>query len=317
MKTIVYVYAVSSILFSLHYAFGGDTNAVDFFLAIDSSRITSARRALPLDLKVTYAGNKQIKVSSLHKDFLDIAFDVPQGWTLRKQPDNIVMSGLPPISTLQKGSSMSQTIDLQDFFSKVTPGKSTLGLTLRIWPDEGSSSQPVVLRATVPLDLADESPKELQQHVNAISRLIADEHSVEKRKDLYRAIMGVSSREVIAVLMEGLRDIEVKDLHDAMRRKAIDLVESFDSRQMLVRYLAVDGGRSDQYFFGMWKRRGLLLSAQELEVLRNARNPWIKLYALQISPKGGQVTVGLECFEAELADMTAYLEALKNSAKNK
>lgn len=317
MKTKVYVYAVSYILFSLHYAFGGDTNEADFVLAIDSSRMASARRALPLNLKVTYTGTKQIKVPSLDRDLLDISFDVPQGWTLRKQPDNVVMSMLPPISTLQKGSSMSRTIDLQDFFSTITPGRSTLALTLRIWPDEGRAPQPFVLRATVPLDLADESGEELQKYVNTISRQIADERAVDKRKELYRAIMGVSSREVIAVLMEGLRDIEVKDLHDAMRRKAIDLVESFDSRQILVRYLAVDGGRSDQYFFGMWQSRGLLLSKQELELLRNARNPWIKLYALKISPKGRQVAVGLECFEAELADMTAYLEALKKSARSK
>jgi len=285
----------------------------DFVLTVDAPQGASVRRSLPLDLKVTYTGDKPIEVLSLEGDFLDISFDSPQEWTVRRRLDHRRLQGRLPIVSVKKGSTLSRTVNLQDVFSKVTPGKATLGLTLRIWTDAGKSEQPVVLKATVPLVLAEEDDEAVQRHIDTISRRIVHEHSVDKRIELYRDIMGISSRDVVAVLTRGLTDLEVQSLHDQMRRRAFELADSFDSKGILVRYLAEDGARRDEYFFSMWQKSDVVLSEEEAKVLSNARNPWIRLYALNMNPRARDIHGDVESLDAELADMTSYLDELKKS----
>lgn len=316
MRAITRVCAIVCILFAAHPAAGGDVTAADFSLVVKAPEASSTRRSLPLDLKVTYKGKGPTEVSSLRGKLHDISFDAPEEWISRTQSFRHTLIGRFPGVTLEKGSCMSRTIDLQDYFSKITPGKATLSVILPIWPEGGKADQPVVLKDRVTLNLEKESDEELKRYVKKTANRIAEEEDVDKREKLYRDIMAVSLPDVVPVLTKGLTDLRVQPhVHDLMRQKIFELAESHGGRDIVVRYLAENGARRDRYFFNKWQDKKVSLSGRALELLCNARNPWIRLYALKMSPEGPKRRRRIGSLETIIADMSGELESLKK-AKN-
>jgi hypothetical protein len=318
MKTMIGVCLIGCILFSGNSVVGAELTAADFSLEVNCPKVSSTRRFLPLDLEVTYTGKEPREVLALKDDFIDISFDTPQGWMGGTRPSKKVLTGRLPIVTMKQWDSISRTINLHDYFAKITPGKATFGLTLRIWPKAGRSKEPVVLRERVTLTVVNESDDDLKSYIKKTANRISGENNVEKKRKLYHDIMGVSrpgkaSAVVMAILTKGLTDMQVQGIHGQMRKKLFDVAESQGHRRILVRYLAERGARYDHYFFSMWQHKKVSLSDEALSLLQKARNPWIRLYALKASPKTTGIRGDIGSLQAEIEDMTAYLEEVKKA----
>jgi hypothetical protein len=133
----------------------------EFSMAI---RLTTPAAALSqpivIEIKVTYEGDKKVEVLSLDGNFLDLAISTPKGWEPKAKKDTLgSFNGRIPVATLAHGQPMSRIVDLHDFFTKITPGKTELSFTLNVWPERGEAKKPVVLTRTFTLDIVGEPAK--------------------------------------------------------------------------------------------------------------------------------------------------------------
>ena len=295
-------------------AWGEAVNSQGFSLKIGlPSSSVPVEGPIPLEIKVTYEGNKEVEVISLDGIFLDLSFQTPLSWESRAKVVLQTFHGRLPVVTLTKGKSMYRLIYLHDFFSKVTPGKVELPITLRIWPEAGAAKEPVVLSSTVVLDIMKANPKGLESRIKTIASQISGEEKPEKRLELYRSLANLSHPDLIPVFLQALSDRKVRDFHSIARNRLVGLCETDGNWQPIAKYLIVHGDRADEYFFTFWHQKRGKLSAEQINELSNSSNLWIRLYTVKLYGKHEEATGLIASLEAEIEELATYVRRIKES----
>ncbi len=312
MKIRTYIEMFIITLFAGH-TFGSELKASDYSFTADVSQMVPVRQAMPVDLGVEYTGSESVDLHSIQGDGLKISFDVPKGWILREEcPKRPRVTVRFPHAVLRQGETMSRRVYLQDYFSKITPGKASLGIEIQIWTHVGSRFSTVTLKTTISLEITEESDEQLLEHVRFLEQQIINETNADKRIELYWQLMRVSHSDVIKILTVGLEDPMMHQIHRELRRKIYELSCTFNRTGEIVDYLLESGTKYDEYFFIQWKARNVSLSEQEWLLLFGSKSVWTRLYSVNYgSLYQKQRSRVLERLERKLKEEMTYLEDLK------
>ena len=266
---------------------------------------------IPLELKVSYKGRNEVEISSLDSPFLNLSFHSPMGWDSVKRDPRRILFGRLPLVKLANGESLSRVLYLHDFFSKMTPGRMELPLTLKIWPEAGSAKNPIILKKTIVVEIERDSADQLEARIRSIASRIAQEKA-EERLELYRSLGSLSHRELTPIFVQALSDVRVRAFHLTARKRLIDLCEAEGNWDPIVRYLAVRGTRYDFYFFTYLQGKKINLSLEQRSALNNASNIWIRLYALEFFSQEQEGKFGglLGSFEGLLGSLKGEIKDL-------
>ena len=272
----------------------------------------------PLTLLVTYRGGDDVRVPLLDdRSTFVLRLDGPDGWIRRDQMAFPPPMGGPSMRPLRRGESMAGVAYLHDHFSRLTQGKSTLQMTLVIWPEVAGKSERVIFAETLEVDLLAQGQESLGQRIGEVAAQVAIADPGTDRLRLYESVRSLSHRDLIPLFLRALADPPVPQFHLDAWHRLVELCETYSERQALVRYLARQGVSQDQIIFELWRQARVRLTDQEIVELRRAENLAIKLACLEYYPDRALTDGMIRSLENEIADLNGRFAALNPRSTGK
>jgi len=298
-------------------AASGASQPSDFSLLIEpSSPKLPLGGPIPLSVTLTYTGIADVQVASLGDDFIDLTFRTPPGWIAKMDERRRYVDGRLPVSSFTKGKSVTGLVYLNDFFSKMAPGKTELPAVLKVWPfvssEAGTAKEPIVLLYVVSLEIVQDSPEMLGTRIAAIASEIAKAKSGEQRLELYRSLAGLSHPSLVPIFLASLLDPDMFTFHTVAMKRLLELCAPSGNWEPVVEYLSGGARRGDGPLFEYWRQYQVNLAPEQIGRLNHAASPWVRLNALTLP---GQMNVKgvLASLESEIRDLAAEVARVKKA----
>jgi hypothetical protein len=260
---------------------GSAAFAQDFRLDIEQADPESmAGGSVPLDITLTYLGEVPVQWRDfeLRSDHVrrSFEFSVPEGWKDKWEGKlfdwGTSFSGPGP-APLNKGNKKRTRIYLQDYFSKITPGRHTLVILHR----ETETKREFTLQL-YPFD-ENKFSKFIQ---SSLKKIQSKEYPMDERADAVQSVLHLSDPKLSQVYQAALKDASlasffITPVYEAYARNA---VQYESCRRDLIQYLStlVDSRGALVVFF-IWEREGLRLSEDEIQALLRSKNSDIRKQA--------------------------------------
>jgi hypothetical protein len=214
---------------------------------------------------------------------------------------------------LVTGESLSFVIYLHDYFSSITPGKVQFPVTVKVWRKAEVAEEPTVLRQVCDIDVMQPDAERFADRIAEIRSRIAQEQSAEQRLELYKSLASLSHADLVPIFLESLLDPTAQVFHLTARRRAVQLAETYNNRELLINQLAHHGGRYDAEFFRLWQERKVRLSDEQIARLCDSASLWTRLFCLEHYGQQYNRKGLIDSLEAELGDLAERVHKLKST----
>jgi hypothetical protein len=241
-----------------------------------------------------------------------LAFDVPSGWKRRKSLDieGYERLGLTPAATLTTGESSSRKFYLHDFFAQIKPGTVELRASLEIEPSRKGERLKIVLEQKVFLEIVDETAREAEARVGEIILRFNSSKDIGERRELFASLRNLISPSLPSFFVSVLSRADLEELAPFAMTSLLNSCQESGDWEPVVTYLTSSGGRRDRFCLGWMHSQGVTLLPGQERTLRSARNPWVRLYYLEIYGKGGSKEV-VDSFASEVEDLQRRISDLR------
>jgi hypothetical protein len=183
----------------------------------------------------------------------------------------------------------------------------TLRVTVTVWTDDQGSFP---LTGACSFEILPPDPARLALRLAEIAARLRSAEPAADRLELLRSVAALDHPDLIPVLLQAVRDPDLMVFHTTARRRAAQLGEQY-GRGTVVEHLRCCGSRYDSMIFDTWSDMGVRLTADELSLVREAGNPWIRLFSLETFRDQGNRRGAIDSLRAETGELRARAERLE------